>query len=229
MSRFDLLYDVKAALGRTVSLDSLVAAVFREDSELQEFHFDVTSEYDDNNYSDYTRLTYVNGHHVDYDYEYDEDDLSAEGEEDNPLPKVGKETMNKIALLGDEIRERFGYGEQKFSRSDYEHGSGELKLDADTICALSILKGESVPVDTLLEASARWVLHNARLQGRYSEEDEFRLMARKEMIHVARVYAEEHGPLSDKTLNFFVLSLTSDDYEYEQLQSYLDWLRGKAA
>ena len=49
------------------------------------------------------------------------------------------------------------------------------------------------------------------------------------MIDVAREYAERHGPLSDKTLNYFILSLKSEDNDYEELQKYLEWLKERAA
>ena len=61
MSRFDLLYDIKRTLSNAVDLDDMVAALFADYPDLIRFQFEVTNEYDDNNYSDYTRLKTVNG------------------------------------------------------------------------------------------------------------------------------------------------------------------------
>ena len=48
------------------------------------------------------------------------------------------------------------------------------------------------------------------------------------MMWIAEDYAEEFGPIEEKTLNYFILSITSGDDEYSQLREYLDWLKERA-
>ena len=74
MLNYDKQYDIRQVLNRIVTEDDLITALFQDIPELQEFTWSVTNEYDDNNYSTQVDLTSINGHHVDYDAEYDEED-----------------------------------------------------------------------------------------------------------------------------------------------------------
>jgi len=223
MSRFDLLHDAKYALDRAVDLEDLVAALFHDHPDLTSFQVDVTNEYDDNNYSDYSRVTTVNGIPVDYDGEYEEE------EEESDLPKASQEAVERAMLLPEYVQEKWGHGEHVFDRKKYENVRGKMTDHSDALCAIALLEGDKVPVDTLLKAMKRWVLHHADIHGRYGDEDEYLLFAREDMMAHAFQYAERHGPLTDKTLNYFILSLKSEDFGYESLQKYLEWLKGKAA
>jgi hypothetical protein len=225
MSRFDLLYDAKNALERAVDLDDLVAALFADHPDLQSFMVEVTNEYDDNNYSDYSRVTKINGYSVDYEGEYEDEFTEPECPESE---KASAAAINDVMSITDEVQEKHGHGDHEFNRGDYQSHVTKVLDSSDMICAVSILKGDKVPVSILRDACSRWVLHHAEAHGRYSPEDEFDLFAREDMIDVAREYAERHGPLSDKTLNYFILSLKSEDPEYEQLQKYLGWLKEPA-
>jgi hypothetical protein len=225
MSRFDLLHDADNALSRFVDADDLVAALFHDHPDLISFEVDVTNEYDDNNYSDYSRVVKVNGWRVDYEGEYEED------EEESDLPKASREAIGQVMNIPEYVENKWGYGEHDFHRDTFgkSHGAKRIADHAAALCAIALLSGERVPVDTLVEAGGRWALNHAFVHGRHSPEDEFRLFAREDMMGVAMNYAKAHGPLSDKTLNYFILSLKSEDHGYEYLQEYLEWLKGKAA
>jgi hypothetical protein len=225
MSRFDLLYDAKRALERAVDLDDLVAALFQDHPDLHSFRIEVTNEYDDNNYSDYSRLMNVNGWRVDCYGEYEDE----EDQEESDLPKASPESVNKVMSITDHVKDKHGYGEHEFGRGEYENLDTRAIGSADALCAISVLKGEKIPFSLIREAGERWLLHYADAHGRYSPEDEFELFARENMMGLALDYAKKHGPLSEKTLNYFVLSLNSEDYYYEQLQEYIEWLKVKTA
>jgi hypothetical protein len=225
MSRFGLLHDAKMALNSTVDLDDLVSALFNDNPDLISFEVNVTNEYDDNNYSDYSRLTKINGYSVDYNGEYDED---YEDEEENDLPKASQESIEQAMEIPEFVADKFGHGEHSFLREDYENSRDRVIDKSDTLCAIALLKGEKVPVDTIANSMERWILHHAEVHGRYSSEDEYRLLAREEMMGIALAYAKKHGPLSEKTLNYFILSLKSEDWGYNHLQEYLEWMKGES-
>jgi hypothetical protein len=225
MSRFELLHDTKRALERAVDLDDLVPALFADHPELQSFSVDVTNEYDDNNYSDYSRVTRVNGWSVDYDGEYD----GFAEEEEISTPKASSAAINNVMSIAEYVQDKYGYGEHNFERSIYEGRVQKSVRTPNSICAMALLNGDRVCVDVLLEACDRWTLHHADAHGRYDEADEFALFAREDAMGLALEYAKKFGPLSDKTLNYFVLSLKADDYGHEHLQEYLEWAKEKAA
>ena len=226
MSRFDLLYDIKRTLSNAVDLDDMVAALFADYPDLIRFQFEVTNEYDDNNYSDYTRLKTVNGWSVDYDGEYEDED---EGETSD-IPKASNKTVHQVTGVEEYVKEKHGLGDHEFHRDDYTTADSEKRLrnDPNLQIATACINGTKVPIETLLKADEKWVLHYARVHGRYSPEDEFTLIGRKKMMWIAEDYAEEFGPIEEKTLNYFILSITSGDDEYSQLREYLDWLKERA-
>ena len=227
MSRFNLLYDVKNAMERLVNLNDLLAALFADHPDLKTLTFEVTNEYDDNNYSDYSRLYEVNGWQVDYDGEFDE----ADEDEEHDLPKPSNVSIQAAMSLCEAVKEKHGYGTQEFDRDDYDFDSREkqMKQSPELLCVVAVMQGKKVPAEVVAEAGGNWWSHYAEIYGRFSEEDEFAIFAREGMMGDARQYAEKFGPLSDKTLNYFVLSLTSEDGDYYQLQDYLEWLKARAA
>lgn len=221
MSRFDLLYSMKSEFERTIRSGDLIAALFADHPDLDSFQVDVTNEYDDNNYSDYSRTTKVNGWYIDYEGNY-------EDEEDDPeTPKASAAAIEACMEIADQIKEEWGYGDHLFERSGFSspRDPKEILSSPNLSCIISLAKGEKVPTDVLLECDARWVLRHAEMHGRFSPEDEFLLFAREGMMWQAKEYAKQVGPLSDKTLNYYVLSLKADDHEYEALQEYLEWAK----
>lgn len=221
MSRFDLLYSMKSEFEHVVRSGDLIAAIFADHPDLESFKVDVTNEYDDNNYSDYARTTNVNGWHIDYDGEYDDD------EEDSETPKASAAAIEACLGVADQIKDEWGYGDHLFKRSEFSSSRDlkEILSSPNLSCVLSLSKGEKVPTDVLLECDAKWVLHHAELHGRFSPEDEFLLFTREGMMWEAKQYAKIHGPLSEKTLNYYLLSLDKDDHEYTALQDYLEWVK----
>lgn len=229
MSRFDLAYSIKRALENAVDLDDLMAALFADHPELQTLEFEVTNEYDDNNYSDYTRLHKVNGWQVDYDGEYEEDE--DEGAVPSELPKASDEAVHQAMNLCEFVKEKHGYGGTKFKRGDYDFDESKKRMrgGADLECALAFLKGEKPKVDSIIEAGYGWWDHYADAHGRFTPEEEFRLFAREGWMPAALTYAKGYGPLSEKTLNYFILTLNAEHDDHNSLQEYLEWMREKAA
>jgi hypothetical protein len=217
MSRFELLLDARKALSRTVDLDDILAELFRENQDLHSFKVEVTTEFDDSNYSDYARVTMVNGRHVDCEGSYEDE------EEENPLPVASQETINRAMNLAGEVRDKHSHGDYLIERSDYESdGPRQVTGIKEMICASALLGGEKIPVSVLSGCHTRWAIHHAEVHGRFSEEDEFALFTGEDKMPAALKYAEKFGPLSDNTLNYFLLTLKSDDYGYEDLQKYLE-------
>lgn len=229
MSRFGLLYDVKNALRRAVDFDDLLVAIFSDHPDLQTLRYEVTNEYDDSNYSDYVRLSAVNGWAVDYDGEYDKDQFADADEDESEQPKASQDAVNESMKLCDFVKDKYGYGSWEFSRDDYRSESDRVSGAANMECAFAALSGKKLPASVILEADNIWIGHYSDVHGRYSPEDEFTLLAREDMMGMALEYAQKHGPLSENTLNYFVLSLKSDDHGYDKLQEYLEWLKGKVA
>lgn len=231
MSHFSLMYDIKDALERVVDLDDLIAALFADHPDLLSVKYTVTNEYDDNNYSDHSRLCEVNGRAVDYDGEYEED----EDEEDSEEPKASQESIDAAMNLSDAVQSKFGLGDHGFSRSNYpiEEVRDRLKnTSPDFICATSMMQNKKIPLETLVEAEGNWWRHHAEMHGKYTPEEEFALFAREGWMGLASEYARKFGPLSEKTLNFFILSARADsdeDNDHENLQEYLEWLKEKVA
>lgn len=226
-SRLDLVSDIKRAMDRVVDLDDLLAALFADHPDLQTVEFEVTNEYDDNNYSDYTRLQKVNGWQVDYDGAFDTD----YDEESHDLPRPSQEAAWAAMNLCDYVKDKYGYGDTTFSRDDYdyEESRNKMKSGAELEVAVAVMQGRKVPVETIIAADYVWWKHYAEIHGRYSPEDEFALFAREGWMYAALEYAKEFGPLSEKTVNYFVLSSQKDDGDHEHLQEYLEWIKGKAA
>lgn len=223
MSRFNLAYDIKRALEGTVGLDELLSALFADHPDLHTLEFEVTSEYDDNNYSDYTRLQSVNGRQVDYDGDYEEEDEDCTSD----LPRASREACWAATNLSDLVKDKFGYGEAKFERGDYP--PKKIKGSADLECALAFMKGEKLDVKTMMDADLLWWRHHAEIHGRFSPEDEYTLFAREGWMGCAREYANSHGPISEKTLNYHILAAVAGTRDHELLQEYLEWVREKAA
>jgi hypothetical protein len=219
-----MLRDARKALSRAIDLDDMLSALFREDPELHSFVVEVTNEYDDNNYSDYSRVTKVNGRYVDYNGDYEEEN------EKNPLPVVENNTIQMIVDLTESIMEKYGHGEIEISRGDYDSDKARpITGLAEMRCATALLNGEKIPVSILSKSDHTWSIHHAEVHGRYSDEDEFALFAQEGMMGLAFDYARTFGPLSEKTLNYFVLTLRAEDDDHEHLQEYLKWTRHEAA
>ena len=223
MLHFNKLYDIRRILENVVSGDDLIRAVFEDAPELQEFTWSVTNEYDDNNYSDYVRLTAVNGWRLDYDDVYEE-------EQDSDLPKI--EDMNIVGTIRDLVEivgKEFGYNEDhKIDRAyAMRHKNAKKKRSdrAEVKYIMSHLMGKKLPENFFVRADPKWALYHALEHGRFKPETEFKIFARDGHMFDARRYAQEivKGPLDEKIENFFILNSQPDTPDYEDLKKYLEF------
>lgn len=233
MYNFDKQYDIRHVLERFVTEEELISAVFQDIPELLEFTFSVTSEYDDNNYSTYTRVSTINGRHVDYDADYDEDE-----DESNEMPKIEcKESREKIMELVDLISEKWGFGEDhRISRDNYVPkpqrkrpgqvfgGSISRKPESEEVeYVRAYMNGTTLPDDYFTKLdNKKWAVYYADDHGRFSPELEFKIFAKQGEMRSALRYAQAiKAPLHEKVENFFVLNNSKDDKKH--LQMYLDF------
>jgi hypothetical protein len=229
MLRFNKLYDIKRTLENVVSNDDLIRAVFEDIPELQEISFGVTNEYDDNNYSDYVRLTAVNGWVIDYEDEYEDGD-----EQTSDMPKI--EDMNKVGTIRDLVEmvgKEFGYNEDhKIDRAyAMRHKNVKKKAEkAEMKYIMSHLMGKRLPENFFVRADPKWALYHALDHGRFKPETEFKIFAREGYMCDALRYAEEilKGPLDEKIENFFILNSQPDSRDYENLKKYLEFKKSIA-
>lgn len=228
MLHFNKLYDIRRILENVVSGDDLIRAVFEDAPELQEFTWSVTNEYDDNNYSDYVRLTAVNGWRLDYDDAYEE-------EQDSDLPKI--EDMNIVGTVRDLVEivgKEFGYNEDhKIDRAyAMRHKNAKKKRSdrAEVKYIMSHLMGKKLPENFFVRADPKWALYHALEHGRFKPETEFKIFARDGHMFDARRYAQEivKGPLDEKIENFFILNSQPDTPDYEDLKKYLEFKKNAA-
>ena len=228
MLHFNKLYDIRRILENVVSGDDLIRAVFEDAPELQEFTWSVTNEYDDNNYSDYVRLTAVNGWRLDYDDAYEE-------EQDSDLPKI--EDMNIVGTVRDLVEivgKEFGYNEDhKIDRAyAMRHKNAKKKRSdrAEVKYIMSHLMGKKLPENFFVRADPKWALYHALEHGRFKPETEFKIFARDGHMFDARRYAQEivKGPLEEKIENFFILNSQPDTPDYEDLKKYLEFKKNAA-
>jgi hypothetical protein len=217
------MYDIRRTLENFVSNDDLIRAVFDDVPELQEISFSVTNEYDDNNYSDYVRLTALNGWRLDYDDTYEE-------EQDSDLPKI--EDMNVVGNIRDLIEivgKEFGYNEDQTIDRAYamRHKSGPKKRSdkAEAKYIMSHLMGKKLPENFFVRTTPKWALYHALEHGRFKPETEFKIFAREGYMLDALRYAREivKGLLDEKIENFFILNSQPDSEDYEHLKKYLEF------
>lgn len=228
MLNFDKQYSIRRVLERVVTEDDLIAAVFRDIPELQEFTWSKTNEYDDNNYSDYSRLTHINGYAVDYDGDYEDE----EEDEDptNTMPKIqSNQARHTVRDLVDSICDGFDHRDEITIRR--EHYLPEVtqtvraKADQEELDYVrSYMSGTTLPDKYFLKMSnPKWAIYYAHDHGRFSEDLEFKILAKEGRMYYAYLYAKEiiKGPLPEKIENFYVLNNGEEDKD--DLQRYLEF------
>jgi len=253
MLRSRKLMRIKARLSRLVRIQSLIKAVFEDIPELQKFSWSYSQEYDDNNYSNHVRLRTVNGWHVDWDGEYeDEDDYTekaiVEFDENGkrlkkvlplPLPKLEKEEIELVSQVVQEVAEDYGYQDeftversslQEVSLGEEEHFDKYVK---------SFVSGSVLPDEFFLDEKANLTRHEEMAEiatyyamdhGRFSPEMEFKIFAEEGMMFCAYEHARNviGGDLPETVENFFLLNDKKDSEDHKWLVKYLTF-RGKAA
>lgn len=229
MLRFSKLYDIKRSLENVVGSDDLIRAVFEDAPDLQEISFSVTNEYDDNNYSDYVRLTAVNGWTLSYDDEYEDDDVQT-----SDMPKLDEDKVGAIRDLIEIVGKDFGYNEDhKIDRAyalRHKKRKRSSEDKAEMKYVLSYFMGKKLPENFFLRTSPKWAIYHALDHGRFKPDTEFKIFARDGYMIDALRYAQEivKGPLDERIENFFILNSQPDSQDYENLKKYLKFKKTTA-
>jgi hypothetical protein len=222
-------FEIKSFLESCVSSNDLIACAFKDCPELQSFSVRKVNEYDDNNYSDYISLSKVNGHFVDYEGEYEEDE---EDSDESLLPKITDKSIiyNLMDLVGN-LKDYFDYGEdQDVRRPNVDGGKFKpvrlYKLDqARKKYVLAYLSGKTVPDSFFIKNDSRYAVFYALDHGRFSKEVEFKIFARKGCMSDAFEYAKHvlKAPLGEEIENFFLLSDSKEGDDHVFLQKYIEF------
>lgn len=220
MILYQKLRDIKRAGERLVSNRQLTVALFRDIPELESFSFLKTSEYDDNNYFDSTRVTDINGHPYGYEgYEEDEDEGCG-----SKLPKI--ENPHLIEDLVDRISDGYDVSEREitFKREEFQEEEAEEDSKERTYLA-SYLSGGKLPMSFFSPKDPRWAVYYALDHGRLPEKTEFRVFAKRGNMHMALEYAKHviKGRLPDNIENFYILDNHEDDQP--DLARYLEFIK----
>jgi len=212
MNHFRKLRDIRKASRRLVENTELLVALFKDVPELQSFKFEVSQEYDDNNYFDSVNLVEINGHAYTYDG-YDDDS------EESELPRVEQTDLikNAVGLIADDYDN--SAGEVEIKREDYEAGKEPL-YPVERIYLGSYLSGSEIPVSFFVENDPKWAVYYAMDHGRFPEEDEFDIFARNGVMDEALCYAEVVGRLVPELENFYILNAFEEDSAF--LKEYLE-------
>ena len=235
MLNFSKFSDLRRVFENTVTKEDLIVALFEDVPELETFTFSVTNEYDDSNYSDYSRLKKINGLRIDYDNNYEGDEgFGDDGEEDmsnGGLPPVGEKisdirVISAIREIVDRVGASFGYDDSHVVTRDSFRPRRLSKSDkAEREYAISYLTGKELDDAFFLKNDPKWALYYADDHGRFDEEAEFKIFAKKGRMQEAYEYARRviKGALPDAVENFFILSTSSKHEDHEYLKKYLEF------
>jgi hypothetical protein len=232
MLKFNKAYEIRELMRRSVRKDNIISAFFEDNPEIEEIKFSYNQEYDDNNYSDYTNLTSVNGYPVNCDTEYDEDDPSCVGgvDFDRSLPRVAEEKLEACRELVCMVAEEFGYSYEDndwtLTRASYPPASGPMKGDLnkeESEYLASYLSRTPLPDKWFSRKDAKWACYYALDWGRFSEKTEFKIFAKKGRMRDAFWYAFHviKGRLPEPVESFFILSDGKEDKEW--LRRYMEF------
>ena len=211
MLKFAKRSDLNRMFRQMISTDYLVQSVFEDDPELDNFVFNCTSEYDDSNYSDHVVLETVNGHRVDYNGRYDDDEDFDEYDykpEDyqTDLPRVHQSTVDNIVYLVGEIGHDYGYDEHTVSRSDVLGRKRRSQVESDGLRYLkSYISKTEIESEWFLKHDPKWACYYAEDHGRFSKEVELALFCKQGHMREAFMYAQAIKKSLPKAIeNFFV-------------------------
>lgn len=219
MIQLEKLRDLKRASRGVISVDEMVAKLFENLPELKCFKFCKSQEYDDNNYFDNIRTTEINGHSLGYDG-YDEDD--EEGYSD--LPKI--QEIHLVENVVDFLAEKYDctINEIEVVREDYE-GFQKSADSPDMTYLASYLSGSTLAKSFFIKNDPKWAVYYALDHGRFDENSEFEIFARKDQMYMALEYARHvvRGRLPHPVENFFILDC--DEYDRVFLEQYLEFVK----
>lgn len=216
MNNFNKMYDISRVMKRIITPDDLIAALFADIPELNEFTWSVTSEYNDNDYSTYTNLTSVNGRLVNYEAEYEDGD--------EELPSLSHEARNNVMELVNAVGEKFGYAdEHTASREDYipkKKRTYYASADKEELQYVTAWMKKSTLPKKYFEnlGNVKWANYYAMDHGRFSPELEFKIYAQEGRMWDALQYACCIGSrLAMEVENYFILNAGEDDKKYLQI------------
>lgn len=231
--RFAKMAFLEKIFRNIIKRDQVLKALFDDNPELESFSFSKTQEYDDNNYYTSTHISSINGHDVEHDGEY----IDEEPEEENSSPRVPQEVAYRIAESIDDIGGYFDDDDDiDVLREDYDDVSmpcGKVKFDLkddESKYADSFFNGTILPDSFFIKADPRFAVWYADDHGRFSPEVEVKIFAQKGRMSDAFHYALHvlKAPLPTDIENFFTLhsSLTDKKTNKEDLaffKRYLKW------
>lgn len=194
MLNYEKMSEIQHILKNSVSINTLIASVFEDCPDLKEFSFSCTNEYDDNNYSDYTRLIAVNGHRVDYDGEYEEDEADDDDEESKEKKIEDKVVIETLVNLVHQIGTEFGHGddlvcrrEEYVLRKTGKKSKGQ-KAEMEYIC--SYLTGGELDKEWFLKNDPKFACYYAQDHGAFSKDLEMILFCKQGRMYHAFLYAQ---------------------------------------
>jgi len=234
MLNFSKLSHMQKVFETTITKEDLIVALFEDVPELETFTFGVSNEYDDSNYSDHSRLKRINGIRIDYDNNYEGDEGFGDYDEDldkqasDPVgEKISdKKVISAIREVVDMVGTYFGYDDAHVVTRDSFRPRRLSKSDkAEREYAISYLTGKELDDAFFLKNDPKWALYYADDHGRFDEEMEFKIFAKKGRMVEAYEYAKcvIKGSLPEAVENFFILSTSSKHDDHEYLKKYLEF------
>ena len=241
MLNFEKIYSVSQALKQVYGAPDMIAAVFADCPELKSFNFTVTNEYDDNNYSDYSRLTAVNGLGVDYDGDYEE--ILDEDEEQEPGtgPMVDAATRASLRDLVGLISDHYGHSGEDDSDShlvvrDAFPSKSPWKSPStpEIQYALAHVSGAKIEDGWFLSNESKFAAFYAEDHGRFSEDMETKLFTGIYKMEACLMYAQAlrshtcRGGLPKHLEDYWMLQCTLEakDEDKESFRKYLAQRKG---
>lgn len=225
MIHFEKVREIKDACRRVVNNNDLLVSLFESMPDLHHFRFMKTQEYDDNNYFDDIKVTEINGHS--YGYEgYDEDyegiypRLDKHEIKTSDLPKV---CPIHVEHAVQEISSAYDYSDNdvEVRREDYQRSEPEDVVEKTYLG--SYLSGSKIrPSFFFKKKRTKWATYYALDHGRFGEDDEFKIFAKKGEMYYALEYARHviKGRLPSAVENFFVLD--PDDVDDSHIKQYVE-------
>jgi hypothetical protein len=224
MLNFDKIYEIHSALKRVYTESDMIAAVFADCPELETFNFSVTSEYDDNNYSDQIQLTAINGRPVDYDAEYEDED-----EEGEYGPKVDSATRASLLDLVDLVGDSFGHSDDHLikrgiflskKKKSFVRGKPEIQY------AIAHVSGGKIENEWFLNNDSKYAAFYAEDHGRFSKDMEMKLFAGKNMMRCCLMYAQAlRKPLPKHLENYWMTRCVLDSLHIDCTEKDVEHFR----
>lgn len=206
MIQFEKLMFLRNILSSNiVTNNDLLVSLFKNMPDLQHFRFSKLQQYDDSNYYDDIWVTEINGHSYGHAGYEDEDEDGDEETTYNKLPKIqwtdGIESVVNYLAVGYEIGEDY-----QIRRKDFEDCSSEDNPDKTYLG--SYLSGSKLPLSFFTNNdNKKFATYYALDHGRFGEDEEFDIFAKKGCMRDALEYARHviKGRLPEALENFYVL------------------------